>query len=197
MLRPKHALWLAPPLRGHSCAPPHRRPLAFAQSRHSLNLLRILLQLLLSYFKEGCRNPISQGRTLGLRSQAGSMTALAVHACVPVDQRRVSRDAVCVPSSSQRSCSLSRSDLAPAETGLTVPESDRPELAPTHARLEVVTLSDMRVQQSQDRVRFFLLQADDTAREALVDVPDASEKVSVRKRARTAWTYSAFSPVTG
>ena len=98
------------------------------------------------------------------------MTALAVHACVPIDQRRVSRDAVCVPSSSQRSCSLSRSDLAPAETGLTVPERHRSELAPTHARLEVVTLSDMRVQQSKDCVRLFLLQANDAARKALVDV---------------------------
>lgn len=39
------------------------------------------------------------------------MTALAVHARVPVDQRRVSRDAVCVPSSSQQPCSVSRSDL--------------------------------------------------------------------------------------
>jgi hypothetical protein len=37
------------------------------------------------------------------------MTALAVHARVPVDQRRVSRDAVCVPSSSQQG--VSRSDL--------------------------------------------------------------------------------------
>lgn len=44
-----------------------------------------------------------------MRSEAGSMTALAVHARVPVDQRRVSRDAVCVPSSSQQG--VSRSDL--------------------------------------------------------------------------------------